>query len=323
MRSPCSLAVRMRAMTCGRLTRVSSSSSARSRASPSGGEGLGRDDRRRSAARPTAVEAARRLRRCAARVVPRDGVWARAVRHGRPRRRRRPPARRVSAGEAPPPVRGSARLSARSPCVRRSGAAGSPTGARRVRSGRAARSASGTPAANAARSASSYSSVAAVAAHQTFRPSSERSVLSQCPPAAGRRSPSSVLAIAATRRATDASRGADVQDGLRREPERAEARRQGLGRRHLAIEAQSLDPLDPLADTGQLDRSRRQRGRCFDHEDPRSLGLDRSPPDRWAIGHEADRTKEGRGAEVLGHRSMVQVTRSRYGSAVMSRRRHS
>ena len=36
LRSPCSLAVRMRAMTCGRLTRVSSSSSARSRASPSG-----------------------------------------------------------------------------------------------------------------------------------------------------------------------------------------------------------------------------------------------------------------------------------------------
>ncbi len=72
-------------------------------------------------------------------------------------------------------------------------------------SGSPARSAAGTPAANAASSASSYSSVAGVAAHHTLTPSSERSVLSQCAPAAGRRSPSSVRAIAATRRPIEVS----------------------------------------------------------------------------------------------------------------------
>ena len=79
-----------------------------------------------------------------------------------------------------------------------------------------ARSASGTPAANAASSASSYSSVASVAAHQTRTPSSERSVLSQCPPAFGRRSPSSVLADRRHPPRDRRVRGADVQDGLRR-----------------------------------------------------------------------------------------------------------
>ena len=80
-----------------------------------------------------------------------------------------------------------------------------------------------------------------------------------------------------------------VCDGSQNEPRRA-ARALDVGT--LAVEAQSLDPLDPLADTGQLDRRGRQRSRCFDHEDPRSLGLDRSPPDRWTIGHEPDGTKE-------------------------------
>ena len=98
-------------------------------------------------------------------------------------------AERAPARPAPAPVR-------RSPVGERRLAHGRMT----VASGSLATSAAGTPSANAASSASSYSSVAELAAHQTLMPSSERSVLSQCPPDAGRRSPSSVRPIAVTRR---------------------------------------------------------------------------------------------------------------------------
>ena len=99
------------------------------------------------------------------------------------------------------PARRAASRSARSPCARRSGAAGSPTAGRPSgRAGRPGRPRGRRPRRpRAARPRTPRSP--SVGAHQTRTPSSERSVLSQCPPAFGRRSPSSVLAIAATRRA--------------------------------------------------------------------------------------------------------------------------
>ena len=62
-------------------------------------------------------------------------------------------------------------------------------------------------------------------------------------------------------------RSADVEDGLRRQPEGRQARRQRLRRRPLPVEPQRLDALDPLADTGQLDRRGRQRSGQLDDED--------------------------------------------------------
>jgi len=85
----------------------------------------------------------------------------------------------------------------------------SPVGVRRFAhgstsrvSGRAA-AAGSTPAANADSRASSYSSYASVRAHQTRRSSVLRSAWSQWPDEDGRRSPSTVRAIAATRAATE------------------------------------------------------------------------------------------------------------------------
>ena len=222
MRSPCSFAVRMRAMTCGRLTRVSSSSSARSRASPSAVSASAATVAAGGAA--TAVGAAPPTLPVAVCAARPDGVSVQRAHPGHRRRRRRRPARCGSGAAAPRPARRSARRSGRSPCARPSRCAGSPRGGPRSGRGGLPGPPRGLPAAKAASSASSYSSIAAVAAHQTFSPSSERRVLSQCPPAAGRLSPSSVLAIAATRRATDTSdvpMYRTVCDGSQNDPRRA------------------------------------------------------------------------------------------------------
>ena len=244
---------------------------------------------------------------------------ARRVRHGhRPRRRPGRPRRGSAAAAAPPASAISEPLNPvalRSPVAVRRLAHGSTT----VRSGSPARSASGTPAAKAARRASSYSSVASVGAHQTCIPSSERSVLSQWAPEFGRRSPSSVWSIDATRRPIDCAVGADVQDRLRRQPERRQPGRQGSRRRSLAVEPERLDPLDPFADAGQLEVRGRGRGRELDDEHARTLRGDGPSPDRWTVRQQADRTKERSGAGVMGHRSMVQVHRSRYGAGHMTR----
>ena len=161
-----------------------------------------------------------------------------------------------------------------------------------LRSGRAARSASGTPAAKAVSRASSYSSVAAVAAHQTLSPSSERRVLSQCPPAAGRLSPSSVLAIAATRRATDASdvpMNRTVCDGSQNDPSRAATAfdvgtspsRRSVSTRsiHLPTRVNSIGAAASGAGASTTNT-------------PGPWAWTGTPPDRWPVGHEADRTKE-------------------------------
>ncbi len=322
MRSPCSFAVRMRAMTCGRLTRVSSSSSARSRASPSGVRasaattGAGRSRFRRDRAADFAARGAR-------------GAADTAFRRGR----FAPSTICVAVGHADHTCRGQRRGDrlgdegagqTRSPCARPSRCGGSPTGGRRCGRGGRARSASGTPAAKAASRASSYSSVAAVAAHQTLSPSSERSVLSQCPPAAGRRSPSSVLAIAATRRADGHLGRPDVEDGLRRQPERRETRGHGFRCRYARRRGGASRPV----------RSTCRRGSARSAPSPagRAASTTKTPgPWAWTgrpqtAGPSAMRPTERRSAgavSVLGHRPMVQVTRSRYGSAVMSRRRHS
>ena len=88
----------------------------------------------------------------------------------------------------------------------------SPVGRRRFANGRTtavsgsdARSRAGMASAKVVSSASSYSSGASVGAHQTRKPSSDRKVWSQWPAEFGRRSPISVAAIAATRRADGVS----------------------------------------------------------------------------------------------------------------------
>ena len=184
----------------------------------------------------------------------RPDVSARAVRHVRPRRRRRARRRHVSAASGASTTSASSEpvrpVALRSPVAVRRLAHGSTT----VRSGRAARSAAGTPSANAASRASSYSSVASVGAHQTRRPSSDRRVLSQWPAGYGRRSPE---LGPGDRRHTSSDRRLrcpDVEDRLRRQPERGEARGERPRGRSLAVETQRLDPLDPFPDAGQLDR---------------------------------------------------------------------
>ncbi len=117
-------------------------------------------------------------------------------------------------------------------------------------------------------------------------------------------------------------RGADVDDGLRRQPVRRQPGRQPLGCGSLAIETERLDPFDPLADAGQLDRRRGERSRQLEDEDPRSLGRHGSSPDGRTVRHQPDGAKERGGAGVLGHRPMVQVSGSRYGAAIMSRQIH-
>ena len=83
-------------------------------------------------------------------------------------------------------------------------------------------------------------------------------------------------------------RGADVEDGLRRQPEGRQARGEGLRRRPLPVEPERVDPLDPFADTGELDRSGRQRCSQLDDEDARTRFRDRASPLARTVGHQAD-----------------------------------
>ena len=223
MRSPCSFAVRMRAMTCGRLTRVSSSSSARSRASPSGVSASAATTGAGGAA--TAVEAtgafaARGARGAAGRRLGAGGSprapsaspsATRTTRVGGQRRDHRfgdqrafQPGRLAFAGraaqvrprkhDAPVGEGGQVRL----------GDAGGERGEQGVlvflgRGGRRP------------------PDLQAIERAQRLEPVP-----------AGRRPPVAELGLGHRRHATRdrGVRGADVQDGLRREPERAEARRQ-------------------------------------------------------------------------------------------------
>ncbi len=165
-------------------------------------------------------------------------------------------------------------------------------------------------------SASSYSSGASVAAHQTTHPL-ERP---QCPePVAaefGRRSPSSVAAIAATRRRSSARskprrRGRSATASQNAASRAASA----FGCRPLTVETKRLDAFDPLSDPGELDRRARQWGRKLDDEDAAARGRDRSAPDRRTVRHQADRAEQAGGVRGAGHRSMVQVRGSGYRAA--------
>ena len=241
---------------------------------------------------------------------------ARAARRRRRRRRRRAAGRPASAAAAPRPARAGASRSARSPCARRSAGAGWRTAG--STSGRGAPPARprGTPSANAVNRASSYSSIAVVAAHQT-RDARRRAQGVEPVPARGR-PPVAELAsrsIAATSPATDVSDDPmkrTVCEGSQKRPRRA-ARALEVG--PCAVQAERLDPLDPLADAGQLDRRRGQRSGDLDDEHPGPGRWDRPSPDDGPVGQEADGAKQSGRGSIGVHRPMVPATRPRYRAA--------
>ncbi len=276
-------------MTCGRLTWVSSSSSARSRASPSGV--------RASAATTGAGGAAS------------DGGRGAGLRRSRCTRRRRTAFRRgrfaasalgVTVGHADDTCRGQRRRDRLGD--QRAGQPGRLALARRAAQVRpreddaAVGEGSQVRLGNAGGEGRQQGVLVFLGRRGRRPPDLQPIERAQClePMPAGRRSPVAELRLGD--RGHPPRHGhlgrPDEEDRLRRQPERPETGGHGFRRRHLAVEAERLDPFDPLADAGQLDRGRRQRGGRLDDEDPRSLGLDRTPPDRWAVGHEADRTKE-------------------------------
>ena len=215
---------------------------------------------------------------------------ARAAPRGRPRRRRRArPTTRVGGGGARP-ARAAASRRGRSPCARRSAAAGWRTAGRRPRSGRAARSSAGTPAANAASSASSYSSAAVGRRPPDPGRRQRPQGLSQWPPEYGRRSPSTGRCHRRQPRSRSTPRSprcrATVCDGNQNEPSRA-ARARDVGR--APSSAQPGHTLEPLADPGQLDRRGGERGRQLHDEHARRPGRDRPSPGSRTVGEEADR----------------------------------
>ena len=267
----------------------SSSSSARSRAAPSGvrepsvgggaggatGRALGRTCglacRGRSGRAPSSGGG---TCRCGSRgrVRPvgtgRDG-GARAARRGRPRRHRRGPGRSVVGGGARRHRLGDERTcqAGRLPLAGRPLAGSRRAGRPSCREVPLA-PAVGTDSANAASSASSYSSGASVAAHQTRTPSSGSERPQPVPDrntAAGRRARSRPSPPPAGRPSARSS--PDVEDGLRRKPERGESRRERFRERPLTVETQRLHALDPLPDTGQLDGRGRKRCGKLDDED--------------------------------------------------------
>ena len=173
----------------------------------------------------------------------------------------------------------------RSPAVERRFANGRTGGAACSR----ARSSGGIASANALKSASSYSSTA----RGPGPPEAGPLEADQClePGAAGVR-----LAVAEDRRLDRADPGRRCSSCCcrrRARSSRGSRTRRGGPRRAfevgcLAVEAERRQPLDPLADAGQLDRRRRERRGELDDEHARPGGRERPAPDRGTVGEEPD-----------------------------------
>ena len=296
-------------MTSGRLTFVSSSSSARSRAAPSAvsasaattGAAAGRARwQRRAAARRTG---ARRRPSLAA-----SASWQPvALRRGR--LAVRPLGVAVGhldhdVGWPGPAASGSAQeraRSARSPCARRSGAAGWRTAGRPR--GRAARPG---PSAGTAVGEGREQRVLVLLRGVGRRPPDPDAVErpERLEPVAARiRPPVAELGPARSPRPAGRSRHrwrrrrATVCDGSQNAASR---RGESLRRRPLAVEAQAVHALDPLADPGQLDRRGRQRCGQLDDEDAWALRGHGPAPHGRAVRHQADGAEQGGGVGVVG-----------------------
>ena len=96
---------------------------------------------------------------------------------------------------------------------------------------------------------------------------------------------------------------AHVEDRFRGQPERGQARGEGLGRRSPPVEAEVVEAFEPLADTRQLEWRGRQRRRDLDHEHARSGRREGSAPDGRTVGQQAHGAQEGGGASIGAHRS--------------------
>ncbi len=90
--------------------------------------------------------------------------------------------------------------------------------------------------------------------------------------------------------------GADVEDRLVGQPERAQTGGQLASGRLAAVEGQGGDALDPAADRVEVDRRRGGRLGPLDEVDTATVRADRGTPDRRTVGQQADRAEEGRGA---------------------------